>query len=137
VFVDKLKEFAHRVKDILSTNVPMETLSSEQWDTFCNATQCHVCEKPFASDDTRVCDHCYLTGRYRGSAHSNCNLNYKVDSYYISEVFHNLSGYDAHLIKEIVMAYEDKITSYNKRKIHFVYKKCSKQIMNNKNSEKL
>jgi len=45
-FVDELKEFAHRVKGILSANVPMETLSSEQWDTFHNATQCHVCEKP-------------------------------------------------------------------------------------------
>jgi len=41
-FVDELKELAHRVKGILS---PMETLSSEQWDIFCNATQCHMCEK--------------------------------------------------------------------------------------------
>jgi len=109
-FVDKLKEFAYRIKDIVSTNVPMETLSSEQWDTFYNATQCHVCEKPFASDDTRVRDYCHLTGRYRGPAHSNCNLNYK-DSYYIPVVFtHNLSGYNAHfIIKEIVTAYDGRI----------------------------
>ena len=33
---------------------------------------------------------------YRGPAHSLCNLRYKIPSY-IPVVFHNLSGYDAHL----------------------------------------
>jgi len=40
----------------------METLSNEQSETFCDVTHCHMCEKPFASDDTRVCNHCYVTG---------------------------------------------------------------------------
>jgi len=47
-FVDELKDYTSR---ILSVNVLMETLSSEQWDTFCKTTQYHVCEKPFASDE--------------------------------------------------------------------------------------
>ena len=48
----------------------------------------------------KVRDHCHYTGRYRGAAHRNCNLQYKIPSY-IPVVFHNLSGYDAHLfIKE-------------------------------------
>ena len=33
---------------------------------------------------------------YRGAAHNNCNLKYKIPKY-IPIVFHNLSGYDAHL----------------------------------------
>ena len=42
-----------------------------------------------------------FTGRYRGPAHSLCNLRYRIPSY-IPVVFHNLSGYDAHLfIKEL------------------------------------
>ena len=38
---------------------------------------------------------------YRGPAHRDCNLRYKIPSY-IPVVFHNLSGYDAHLfIREL------------------------------------
>ena len=108
-FARQLNDLTHRVKNIVSVNVPMETLSKGQWEAYHSATCCHICEKPFASDDTRVRDHCQLTGRYRGPAHSNCNLNYK-NSLYIPIVFHNLSGYDAHfIIKEIATAYEGRV----------------------------
>ncbi|XP_026824313.1 uncharacterized protein LOC113561693 [Ooceraea biroi] len=108
-FVEQLKDLAHRVKAILSRNVPMKNLTRDECEKYNSATHCHICEKPFASDDTRVCDHCHLTGRYRGPAHSNCNLNYK-DSYTIPIVFHNLSGYDSHfIIKEIATAFEGAI----------------------------
>ena len=51
--------------------------------------------------DINVRDHCHYTGRYRGPAYSLCNLRYKIPSY-ILLVFHNLSGYDAHLfIREL------------------------------------
>ena len=40
-------------------------------------------------------------GLYRGAAHNNCNLKYRIP-YHIPTVFHNLNGYDAHLfIKEL------------------------------------
>ena len=46
-------------------------------------------------------DHCHYTGLYQGAAHNNCNLTYRIPDH-ISIVFHNLSGYDAHLfIKEL------------------------------------
>ena len=46
-------------------------------------------------------DHCHYNGLYRGVAHNNCNLKYKIPDY-IPIVFHNLTGYDAHLfIKEL------------------------------------
>ena len=51
--------------------------------------------------DPKVRDHCHYTGLYRGPGHSLCNLRYKIPSY-IPFVFHNLSGYDAHLfIREL------------------------------------
>jgi len=94
----KTEKFSTLHKKILAANVPMETLSSEQWETLRSATHCHVCEKSFALDDNRVSNNYYLTGRYRGPTHSNCNLNYKKTSYFIPIVFHNLSGYDSHII---------------------------------------
>ncbi|KYN27445.1 hypothetical protein ALC57_03154 [Trachymyrmex cornetzi] len=108
-FARQLNDLAHRVKDIISVNVPMEVLSKQQWETYRSATRCHICEKPFAPDDTRTRDHCHITGKFRGPAHSNCNLNYK-NSFNIPGVFHNLSGYDANfLIKEIATAYEGQV----------------------------
>ncbi|RLU20281.1 hypothetical protein DMN91_006888, partial [Ooceraea biroi] len=79
----------------------MRDLTPEQCEELRDAARCHVCSKPFAAGDTRVRDHCHLTGRYRGPAHSTCNLNYK-DSHVIPVIFHNLSGYDAHFIIEDV-----------------------------------
>ena len=45
----------------------------------------------------KVRDHCHYTGKYRGAAHSNCNLKYKTTKK-IPVVFHNGSTYDYHFI---------------------------------------
>ena len=58
------------------------------------ATHCHICEEKLGED--KVIDHCHLTGKYRGAAHNECNLNYRIPKFF-PVIFHNLSGYDAHL----------------------------------------
>ena len=64
-------------------------------------SRCHICYKSFNFKDPKVKDHFHYTGCYKGPAHSLCNLRYRIPSY-IPVVFHNLSGYDAHLfIKEM------------------------------------
>ena len=45
----------------------------------------------------KVRDHCHFTGKYRGAAHSICNLKNKVPKF-IPVIFHNGSRYDNHLI---------------------------------------
>ena len=63
-------------------------------------TDCYSCKKPLLQKYYRdaVKDHCHLTGKYRGAAHSGCNLKLKINpkTHQVPVVFHNLRGYDAH-----------------------------------------
>ena len=45
----------------------------------------------------KVRDHCHYTGKFRGTAHSICNLRYKVPQE-VSVKIHNGSKYDYHFI---------------------------------------
>ena len=45
-------------------------------------------------------DHCHFTGRYRGCAHDDCNLQFSMRYYKIPVFLHNLKNYDSHLIIE-------------------------------------
>ncbi|XP_024871691.1 uncharacterized protein LOC112454486 [Temnothorax curvispinosus] len=98
-FVNEFRVLAHRVKNKFSTNIAMVKLTEDEKSEFRLATHYHVCGKSFQSKDKRVRDHCHLTGRYRGPAHSRCNLKYR-NVYVIPVFFHNLSGYDAYFIVE-------------------------------------
>ena len=63
------------------------------------ATKCGFCEKTFefSNGGASVFDHCHLTGRYRCAAHKMCNLEVK-QSKKINIFFHNLAGFDSHLL---------------------------------------
>ena len=81
---------------------------------FQNSTRCHICEKEYSNRDNFIMhkgkmikiknhpvrDHCHITGKYRGSAHKNCNLQLRIDpeKLKIPIIFHNLKGYDSHFI---------------------------------------
>ena len=81
---------------------PMTGLSDTLKREHRAAEKCHICLKEFNDPSNRkVRDHCHYIGLYRGAAHNNCELKYRIPDY-IPIVFHNLSGYDAHLfIKEL------------------------------------
>ena len=60
----------------------------------------------------RVRDHCHITGKYRGSAHNDCNLKLRLNPEYIKipVIFHNLKGYDSHFImQKIGKMIEDEV----------------------------
>ena len=56
-----------------------------------------ICNKLFDLIDEKVRDHCHISGTFRGAAHFSCNANLKI-SKKVPIVFHNLRGYDSHLI---------------------------------------
>ena len=71
---------------------------------------CHICKEKFCHDKNKknVRDHCRYTGKFRGAAHSEYNLRYKVPKE-IPQVFHNGSTYDYHfIIKQLVEKFEGK-----------------------------
>ena len=67
---------------------------------------CHIWQKEFCFDEyeknkfklyQKVRDHCHFTGKFRGAAHSICNLRCKVPKE-IPVVIHNSLTYDYHFI---------------------------------------
>ena len=67
-----------------------------------DAEKCHICLKEFNdAKNKKLRDHCHYTGLYQAAAHNDFNLTYRIPGH-IPIVFHNVSGYDAHLfIKEL------------------------------------
>ena len=86
----------------------MNKLTKEQNIEFITAKECHICFKKFSTKDRKVRDHCHYTRKYRGAAHSSCNLRYRIPDY-IPVVFHNLAGYDAHLFIKKLAKHTTKI----------------------------
>ena len=73
-------------------------------------------KKSFVMIKTRkkVRDHCHYTRKFRGAAHSVCNLRYKVPKE-IPIVFHNCSTYDYHfIIKKLAKEFEDEFECLGK-----------------------
>ena len=87
---------------------------------FENSNECHICKNKLVRQilhchreaettcslcnddppDIIVRDHCHITGVFRGAAHQSCNLNYRIipKRWKLPIFFHNLRGYDGHLL---------------------------------------
>ena len=83
-------------------------------EQFKKADKCHICEKEYNKTDVRVRDHCHVTGKYRGSAHKDCNLNFALTGK-IPVIFHNLRGYDSHFIMQEIGAIVKEHEYINKK----------------------
>ena len=62
------------------------------------AELCYICNGEFSKSNYKVRDHCHRTGKYRGAAHTRCNMNYTNNNRYLPVVFQHLKGYDSHII---------------------------------------
>ena len=73
-------------------------------------TTCHICLQDLAGDSVR--DHCHITGKYRGAALSACNLKLRLNpkTTVVPVVFHNLRGYDSHLLMQAISKVEGKVS---------------------------
>ena len=76
-------------------------LTKKQIREYNDATKCYVCEENFTDEKEKqkVRDHCHVSGKYRGAACNRCNLQMKLTRK-IPVVFHNLRGYDCHMLMQ-------------------------------------
>ena len=70
---------------------------------------CWICNKFFDVSDNKVRDHCHVTGKYRDAAHWSYNVNFKMTKS-VPVIFHNLKGYDSHLILKKLSKFNLKIS---------------------------
>ena len=99
-------------KNIMRNNVNKELkMTNEDEQNFKNADKCHICDTNYTDKDICVTDHCHITGKYRGSAHQECNLKLKIKPKYIKipVIFHNLRGYDSHFIIQSIGKIANKL----------------------------
>ena len=82
-------------------------MSAEKKEEFKRSNICWICGK-LINFDKKVRDHCHITGKYRGAAHWSCNINLKI-SKKVPVIFHNLKGYDSHLIFKELSKFDCKI----------------------------
>ena len=108
-FLTCLADEEWKIKGVLANPVPMVITAAEQ-TSFDQAHDCHVCNKPLEVD--RVRDNCHITVNYRGPAHNECNLKLRLSAKNtpIPVVFHNLRGYDSHLIMQAISQTDGNIS---------------------------
>ena len=72
-------------------------MSEEEEHLLQQSNSCWIRKKVIDNDEQKVRDHCHVTGKFRGAAHGNCNINLQLTKN-VSVIFYNLRGYDSHLI---------------------------------------
>ena len=83
-------------------------LTEEKQQQFQSNSSCWICEKPIDDDNENVTDECDITSKFRGAAHWSCNINFQLAKKF-PVIFHNLRGYDSHLIFDEINKSDVKI----------------------------
>ena len=92
-----LKEYKY-CKKVMNKHFNKNLIMSEEEEhLFQQSNSCWICKKLIDNDEEKVRDHCHVTGKFRGAAHWNCNINFQLTKK-VPVIFHNLRGYNSHLI---------------------------------------
>ena len=103
-----LKQFLKSISTAKSNEKKLLIMSEEEEHLLQQSNSCWICEKLIDNDDEKVRDHCHVTGKFRGAAHWNCNINFQLTKK-VPVIFHNLRGYDSHLIFNELDKFDVKI----------------------------
>ena len=95
-FIKAILEERKYCKKIMKDQFNKNLVMTEEEHLFQQSNNCWICKKLIDNEDEKVRDHCHITGKFRGSAHWDCNINFQLNKKF-SVIFHNLKGYDSHL----------------------------------------
>ena len=117
-FMEKMLEEVKYCKAVIKKhfNKPL-VMTEDDEQRFRTMDWCHICGEKYDEKDVRVRDHCHITGKFRGSAHQECNLKLRIkpENLKIPVIFHNLRGYDSHFIMQQIGEITKKHAYTNKK----------------------
>ena len=90
------KEYKY-CRKIMNKHFNKSLIMSEEEKHFQLSNSCWFCKKLIDNDEEKIKDHCHVTGKSKGAAHWDCNINFQLTKK-VHVIFHNLRGYDSHLI---------------------------------------
>ena len=115
MFCEDLRNLAMKI--INYEKKEMIPLTNDENKSYEKDKVCYICKKEFCinkNDENefklnhKVRDYCHYTRKFRGTAHNNCNLRYRIPKE-ILIVSHNGSTYDYHfIIKQLAIEFKGK-----------------------------
>ena len=108
-FIETIFEEYEYCKKVMKKHFNKKLIMIEkEEEEFQSSKTCWICEKRIQDDDEKVRDHCHITGKFRGASHWSCNINLQLNKK-VPVIFHNLRGYDSHLIFDELNKFDVKI----------------------------
>ena len=109
-FIKKiLKEYKY-CKKVMNKHFNKNLIMSEEEEhLFQQSNSCWICKKLIDNDEEKVRHHCHVTGKFKGAAHWDCNINFQLTKK-VPVIFHNLGEYDIHLIFNELDKFDVKIS---------------------------
>ena len=113
-FMEKMLEEVEYCKAVIKKPLVMTEVDEQHFKTM---DGCHICSEKYTDKDVRVRDHCHITGKFRGSAHQECNLTLRIkpENLKILIIFHNVRGYHSHFIMQQIGEIANKHRYTNKK----------------------
>ena len=104
-----LKEYKY-FKKVMNKHLNKNLIMSEEKEhLFQQSNSCWIFKKLIDNDEEIVSDHYHVTGKFRSEAHGSCNINLQLTKNF-PVIFHNLRGYDSHLIFRVIDKFDVKIS---------------------------
>ena len=98
-FMEKMLEEVEYCKTVIKNhfNKPLVMTEVDE-QNFKTMDGCHICGEKYTDKEVRVRDHCHITGKFRGSAHQECNLKLRTNQKTLRYLLYSIISMDTIVI---------------------------------------